>query len=408
VDADGDGAYGGTDTPLSGKSVYLDLNNDGVQDNSEPSTTTNSSGIYTFTDQPAGGFIRLASPTITGYVLTSPSSAAISYGATDTADFTYQAPTKLVFTQQPPATATYATTISPVIVTVETVGNYTATGDSSVVTLTLSSGTFSTGSNTATATASSGVATFSTLKINAVGSYTLTASDGSLTTALSNSFTVQKATPVLSWSAPTSITYGTALGSTQLNATASVPGTFAYTPSSGTVLSAGAGQTLSVVFTPTDTTDYTNAKRIDHDHGAEGKSHAELGKPRVDYVRNRTLQHAVECHGQCARHICLQPRSGHGADGWNQSIDRRNFHTNRFGRLQHRLGLDDYHRSEGNANRLVDPACVDSVWNGFKRHTVKRHSKRAGNICILSRERHRVDGGGQQVVERGLHADRCS
>src|ERR1035441_2082940 len=44
----------------------------------------------------------------------------------------------------------------------------------------------------------------------------------------------------------------------QLDATASVPGSFVYTPAAGTVLSVGA-HTLSVTFTPTDTTDYTPA-----------------------------------------------------------------------------------------------------------------------------------------------------
>ena len=78
------------------------------------------------------------------------------------------------------------------------------------------------------------------------------------------SLTVNKATPTVNWTAPAAITYGTALGSTQLNATASfngatVAGTFTYTPASGTLLSAGANQTLSVTFTPTDTTDYTTA-----------------------------------------------------------------------------------------------------------------------------------------------------
>ena len=36
-------------------------------------------------------------------------------------------------------------------------------------------------------------------------------------------------------------------------------GTFAYTPAAGTVLAAGNDQTLSVLFTPTDATDYTTA-----------------------------------------------------------------------------------------------------------------------------------------------------
>ena len=68
---------------------------------------------------------------------------------------------------------------------------------------------------------------------------------------------VAKATPVISWPNPANITYGTAPGATQLDATASVPGAFAYTPAAGMVLSAGQGQVLSVTFTPTDTTDYS-------------------------------------------------------------------------------------------------------------------------------------------------------
>src|SRR4030095_8285754 len=70
-----------------------------------------------------------------------------------------------------------------------------------------------------------------------------------------------KATPTIAWTNPTDITYGTALSGTQLNATTSVPGTFLYTPGAGTVLNAGNGQTLHVDFTPTDTTNYTNASK---------------------------------------------------------------------------------------------------------------------------------------------------
>ena len=70
--------------------------------------------------------------------------------------------------------------------------------------------------------------------------------------------TVNKATPTISWAAPSAITYGTALSATQLDASSTVAGTFVYTPASGTVLTAGA-HTLSVTLTPTDTTDYTTA-----------------------------------------------------------------------------------------------------------------------------------------------------
>ncbi len=50
---------------------------------------------------------------------------------------------------------------------------------------------------------------------------------------------VAQATPTITWAAPASIVYGTALSATQLDATANVPGTFAYSPAAGTVPGAG-------------------------------------------------------------------------------------------------------------------------------------------------------------------------
>jgi len=57
------------------------------------------------------------------------------------------------------------------------------------------------------------------------------------------------------WTLPPAITFGTALSSAQLNASAAVAGTFAYVPSSGTVLNAGQ-YALTVTFTPDDTESY--------------------------------------------------------------------------------------------------------------------------------------------------------
>ena len=73
--------------------------------------------------------------------------------------------------------------------------------------------------------------------------------------------TVNKATPVITWSAPATIVYGVALGSTEFNASASVPGKFAYSPDEGTVPGVGA-QTLTATFTPADNADYTTAQAI--------------------------------------------------------------------------------------------------------------------------------------------------
>ncbi|WP_255484105.1 hypothetical protein [Granulicella sp. 5B5] len=95
------------------------------------------------------------------------------------------------------------------------------------------------------------------------GTCTLTASasataDYGAVTGGAQSFGVGTVTPVITWASPAPISDGTALSATQLDATANVPGTFVYTPALGTVLGPGT-QTLSVAFTPTNTTDYSSA-----------------------------------------------------------------------------------------------------------------------------------------------------
>ncbi|MBO4715768.1 MAG: hypothetical protein J5672_06685, partial [Verrucomicrobia bacterium] len=71
---------------------------------------------------------------------------------------------------------------------------------------------------------------------------------------------VNKATPTVTWAAPSSIPYGTTLSETQLNAKANVPGTFSYNPGFGTKPSIGT-ITLSTVFNPDDTTNYNTVTK---------------------------------------------------------------------------------------------------------------------------------------------------
>jgi hypothetical protein len=68
------------------------------------------------------------------------------------------------------------------------------TTDDSMVTVTLSNGTFADGSKTETAMAVDGIATFDNLFVDAAGDFTMAATDGSLTAATSSSFTVNPAT----------------------------------------------------------------------------------------------------------------------------------------------------------------------------------------------------------------------
>ncbi|PYU97552.1 MAG: hypothetical protein DMG10_30575, partial [Acidobacteria bacterium] len=86
-----------------------------------------------------------------------------------------------------------------------------------------------------------------------LGNYSVTINNGTLT--------INKATPVITWSNPAGITYGTALNGGQLNPTANVGGTFTYTPASGTVLGAGNNQNLRADFVPSDSANYSNASK---------------------------------------------------------------------------------------------------------------------------------------------------
>ncbi|MGB9031220.1 MAG: choice-of-anchor D domain-containing protein [Acidobacteriaceae bacterium] len=70
-----------------------------------------------------------------------------------------------------------------------------------------------------------------------------------------------KTTPTITWT-PASIELGYPLTSAQLNATANVAGTsFVYSPLSGTIITSPTNQTLSVTFTPSDTTHYNSASK---------------------------------------------------------------------------------------------------------------------------------------------------
>ena len=72
---------------------------------------------------------------------------------------------------------------------------------------------------------------------------------------------VNPATPAITWANPADITYGTALGAAQLNATSTTPGTFTYTPAAGTVLGVGATQALTATFTPATIADFSTATK---------------------------------------------------------------------------------------------------------------------------------------------------
>jgi hypothetical protein len=75
---------------------------------------------------------------------------------------------------------------------------------------------------------------------------------------------IAKGTPILIWADPAPIGYGSALGPAQLNAVASLPGSFSYSPPIGSSLHAGTNEPLTVTFTPADIANYTTATKMVH------------------------------------------------------------------------------------------------------------------------------------------------
>ncbi len=156
----------------------------------------------------------------TGYTLTA-SASGVATGATS-APFNIAGgtATQLAVTGQPPTSATAGTGFGVVVTAQDAQGN-TATGFSGNVTLTITTGTGKTGANlrgTATVAAGSGVATFSGLSVDSVGTgYTLTAASSGLPNVVTSALAITPApASVLAFTAqpPASSAAGAAFGAT--------------------------------------------------------------------------------------------------------------------------------------------------------------------------------------------------
>ena len=181
-------------------------------------TITSVTGTCTVTASQAGNTNYLTAPSVTG-------TTTVTRAIVPTVSFTGA-----------PASASYQDTFTVVATTnASTVPTITATGACTIsgMTVTMSSGT-------------------GTCFLKAAWA----ADDVYTAAAATQRTTAEKLASNVTWTTPAAITYGTALSAAELNATASVPGTFVYNPTSGKVLGAGT-QTLSVKFVPTAASDYT-------------------------------------------------------------------------------------------------------------------------------------------------------
>jgi subtilase family serine protease len=201
-DNNSNGQLDSGDVGLSGFTSFVDLYGNATFEGGDFQATSGSDGTYAFSDLPGGTF-RFAHTTPSGWTLTTSSAEStltLGFGQSLTGQDIGYKPSgqaaQLVFIQQP-STVIINNDITPAItVAVEDGNGNLITTDNSAVTLALSDGTTLDGA--VTANASNGIATFSTLSVATAGTYTITATDGTLFSATSNSFTVNNPPPVVS------------------------------------------------------------------------------------------------------------------------------------------------------------------------------------------------------------------
>jgi autotransporter-associated beta strand protein len=146
-------------------------------------TATASSGVATFSN--------VILDTTGNYTLTT-SDGSLTSATSNSFAVTPAAAVTLVYGIQPSNAITGAANSPSIVVDVEDQFGNIVTGDSSNVTLSIASGPGSL-TGTLTVAASGGVATFSNITLHTAATYTLTASDDSLTSTTSNSFTITAA-----------------------------------------------------------------------------------------------------------------------------------------------------------------------------------------------------------------------
>ena len=201
-------------------------------------------GVATFSDvaiDTAGTYTLEA----TDGSLTSATTGSFTVGAA--------AASQLAFSQQPTGTVVNLAIAPAITVDVEDQFGNVVTTDSSDVSLATASGPGAL-SGTTTVAAANGVATFSDVTIATAGTYTIQATDGSLTSATSNSFNIALAvaTKVVFTQQPTDVTAGNVISPAITVSAEDSNGNLATTNSSNVTLSiaTGSGTLLGTVTAP--------------------------------------------------------------------------------------------------------------------------------------------------------------
>ena len=337
----------------------------------------NGSVAGTFTYTPAAGTVLGAGNNQT---------LSVAFTPTDTTDYTTASATATInvlqatptITWSNPANIVYGTALSGT--QLDATSSWTVGGVSGSV-----AGTFT---YTPAAGTVLGAGNNQTLSV----AFTPTDTTDYTTASATATINVLQATPTITWSNPANIVYGTALSATQLDATSSwtvggvsgsVAGTFTYTPAAGTVLGAGNNQTLSVTFTPTDTTDYTTAS-------ATATINVLQATPTITWANPANIVYGTALsatqldassswtvggvNGERAGDVHLHPGRGHRSWRRQQPDALGHLHPHRHDRLHHGLrdGDDQCLASDAN-HHLVQPG-EHRLRHGPERHAVGCHA----------------------------------
>src|SRR5207244_249647 len=176
---------------------------------------------------------------------------ALTFAQSASLPITVGAASKLAFTTQPSASTGGVAFGTQPIVGVQDLGGNAVVGDTSSVTLTITTpaGATLTCTNASPLPAVAGVATFTGCKIDLAGTYTLHAADGALTFAQSASLpiTVGAASKLGFTTQPSASTGGVAFGTQPIVAVQDLGGNTVTTDSSGVTLTitTPAGATLT-------------------------------------------------------------------------------------------------------------------------------------------------------------------
>jgi hypothetical protein len=207
---------------------------------------------------PLGSTQLDAKSPVSGAFAYSPAAGTVLAAGTHTLTATF---TPADSTDYTTATATVHLTVNPGVLTV-TANNASRVFGAANPAFTAAISGFVNGDTQSVVSGAAALTTTATAA-SPVGTYPIDAAQGTLAAAnysfafVSGTLTVTPATVTVTWRAPGAIVYGTPLTTAQLDAAASVAGTFVYSPVAGTVLAAGV-HTLSATFTPADTALYNS------------------------------------------------------------------------------------------------------------------------------------------------------